>query len=85
MAKPKSTLTAIPGVGPSLAVDLEKLGYKNVSDLKSEEAETMYTRLMDIEGKHVDRCVLYVFRCAVYFVNTSNPEPKKLVWWNWKD
>lgn len=85
MPRYKSPFTIIPGVGPSLARDLEKLGYREVEDLKGEDPEAMYARLMAIEGQHVDRCVLYVFRCAVYFAETPDPQPKKLQWWNWKD
>ncbi len=81
----KSPLTIIPGVGPSIATDLEKLGYKEVADLEGEDAEAMYDRLITVEGKHIDRCVLYVFRCAVYFAEVTRPEPSKLLWWNWKD
>lgn len=81
----KSPFIIIPGVGPSLARDLKKLGYKEVTDLRSEDPELMYARLMDIEGKYIDRCVLYVFRCAVYFAETPAPDPDKLLWWNWKD
>jgi len=29
-------------------------------------------------GVTQDRCLLYVFRCAVYFAETENPEPEKL-------
>jgi hypothetical protein len=36
-------------------------------------------------GQHVDRCVLYVFRCAVYFASESKHDPELLKWWNWKD
>ncbi|MBP7847311.1 MAG: hypothetical protein KAZ94_04200, partial [Burkholderiales bacterium] len=32
-----------------------------------------------------DRCLLYVFRCAVYFAQTTQPQPELLKWWNWKD
>jgi len=34
-----------------------------------------------------DRCILYVFRCAVYFAETPANEQnsEKLKWWNWKD
>lgn len=32
-----------------------------------------------------DRCVLYVFRCAVYFAEHEQPEAEKLKWWYWKD
>lgn len=30
-------------------------------------------------------CVLYVYRCAVYFAQTPDPDPEKCKWWNWKD
>jgi hypothetical protein len=33
----------------------------------------------------VDRCVLYVFRCAVYYANNKTHDPELLKWWNWKD
>ncbi len=78
-------LQAIPGVGPSLARDLHDLGYRQVADLKGEEAESMYRQLMALRGGHIDRCVLYVFRCAVYFAREAKPDPEKLKWWNWKD
>ncbi len=58
-----------------LAADLEKLGYRAVADLQGEDAEAMYARLMSLAGQHIDRCVLYVFRCAVYFAETAQPEP----------
>lgn len=38
-----------------------------------------------IAGVKQDRCLLYVFRCAVYFSKTKHPKPKLLKWWNWKD
>jgi hypothetical protein len=33
-----------------------------------------------------DRCLLYVFRGAVYFAETDEDkrEREKLKWWNWK-
>lgn len=78
-------LREIPGVGPSLALDLYRLGYTSVPDLKGKDPEAMYQRLMELEGKHVDRCVLYVFRCAVYFASNTTHETDKLKWWTWKD
>jgi len=77
-------LQAIPGVGPSLAADLVSLGYRSVEELRGEDPEAMYERLMESVGAHVDRCVLYVFRCAVYFASTDQPDPEKLKWWSWK-
>jgi hypothetical protein len=45
----------------------------------------MYDNLRVMRGGYMDRCVLYVFRCAVYFANNSTHDPELLKWWNWKD
>jgi len=78
-------LESIPGIGPSLARDLRLLGYKQVRDLKGEDPEKMYRKLEKKTGEHQDRCVLYTFRCAVYFATRDRHDPEKLKWWNWKD
>jgi hypothetical protein len=78
-------LCRIPGVGEKLAQMLSALGYARVDDLRGEDPEQMYQRLMALRGEHVDRCVLYVFRCAVYFASNRVHEPQKLKWWYWKD
>lgn len=75
----------IPGVGKSLAKDFISLGYKCVSDLRNEDPERMYHDLCKMRGAHIDRCVLYVFRCAIYFASEEHPKPDLLKWWNWKD
>ncbi len=82
---PLNALQSIPGVGKKLARDLLELGYKNVNELRAEDPEEMYQNLMSLRGHHIDRCVLYVFRCAVYYSNNSIHEPELLKWWNWKD
>ena len=78
-------LEAIPGIGPSLAMDLRGLGIHRVSDLQGEDAESLYDRLCESTGTRVDRCVLYAFRCAVYFADRSEHRPELLKWWNWTD
>jgi hypothetical protein len=78
-------LMSIPGVGRRMAQDLHDLGLNRVEDLRGRNPETMYQDLMDLRGAPVDRCVLYVFRCAVYYASTQRHDPKKLKWWNWKD
>lgn len=78
-------LQAIPGIGKSLGKDLVDLGYQNVDALKDEDPEMMYQNLIAIRGQHIDRCVLYVFRCAVYFASNTTYDPALLKWWNWKD
>lgn len=78
-------LQKIPGVGRSISKDLVDLGYRKVNELKGENPETMYQNLVDLRGEHIDRCVLYVFRCAVYYASNSKHEPDLLKWWNWKN
>jgi hypothetical protein len=78
-------LQTIPGIGNSLSQDLVELGYRKVNDLKGADPEVMYQNLMAVRGHHIDRCVLYVFRCAVYYASNSAHEPELLKWWNWKD
>ena len=75
----------IPGIGPSMADDLWRLGYRSVAELQGEEPEAMYQRLCELSGGHMDRCVLYVFRCAVYFASNEARDPELLKWWNWSD
>lgn len=78
-------LLKIPGVGTSLARDLRELGFEKVEDLRGADPEKMFEDLCSRTGVRVDRCVLYVFRCATYFAVTENPDPDLLKWWNWKD
>lgn len=80
----KSPFEIIPGIGVSLASDLESLGYTTVDDLRGQDPQEMYDRLERQVGQHVDRCVLYTFRCAVYYAEDGRDEDK-LKWWNWKD
>jgi hypothetical protein len=80
-----SDLESAPGVGPSIARDLRDLGFHRLQDLHGADPQTMYDNLRDMRGGYMDRCVLYVFRCAVYFANNSNHDPELLKWWNWKD
>jgi predicted RecB family nuclease len=78
-------LSRIPGVGPSIATDLYRLGIREVAELRGRKPEALYGELCRQEGKQVDRCVLYVFRCAVYFASEAHPDPELLKWWNWKE
>ena len=78
-------LQLIPGVGPSIAQDLYEQGWRRVDELKTADPQALYERQCELEGGHVDRCWLYVARCAVYFAQSPRPEPEKLKWWNWKD
>ena len=78
-------LRRIPGVGKSIAADLHQLGISEVAELRGRDPEELYEQFCELSGARVDRCLLYVFRCAVYFAGERNPDPEKLKWWNWKD
>jgi predicted flap endonuclease-1-like 5' DNA nuclease len=80
-----SDLQSIPGIGPSLAQDLHDLGIHRVAQLKRRDPERLYRRLIVLRGRHQDRCVLYAFRCAVYYGSTPRPRADRLRWWRWKD
>lgn len=78
-------LQVIPGVGKSIAQDLWDIGIRRVSDLKGKRAETLYEKSNTYAGVVQDRCLLYVFRCAIYYAAHTRHDPEKLKWWNWKD
>ncbi|HEX4850053.1 MAG TPA: helix-hairpin-helix domain-containing protein [Puia sp.] len=79
------SLRTIPGVGKSIAYDLYKLGIRKPSDLRGKDPQELFDRSNFLVGTTQDRCLLYVFRCAVYFAETNKPDRKKLQWWYWKD
>ncbi|MCK5823515.1 MAG: pathogenicity locus [Bacteroidales bacterium] len=80
-------LIQIPGIGKSLANNLMNISIYSVNELKKKDPEMLYDQSNKYAGTIQDRCVLYVFRCAVYYANTDEKErnPEKLKWWNWKD
>ncbi len=78
-------LQKIPGIGKSMSEDLYMLGIRKISDLKERDPKKLYDEFNVLTGKVQDRCVLYVFRCAVYFATEMEHDPELLKWWNWKD
>lgn len=85
MKSASRNLESIPGVGKSIAKDLRDIGIDRPSCLRRKSANQLYEKLCTLRGQHIDRCMLYVFRCAIYFVNTKGHDPEKLKWWYWKD
>jgi hypothetical protein len=82
---PKDELRAIPGVGVTIAQDLRDLGITRVEQLRGADPQALYDRLCELAGMHVDRCMLYVLRCAVYYASEFPHDPQLLQWWAWKD
>lgn len=78
-------LQIIPGVGKSIANDLYDIGIKKVADLAGKSPNKLYKKLNKYSGVNNDICVLYTFRCAVYYASESRHKKEKLNWWYWKD
>ena len=78
-------LKQIPGVGISIANDLINIGIYKIADLKDKDPEWLYHQSNKYAGVVQDRCLLYVFRCAVYYATDPVHDKEKLKWWNWKD
>jgi hypothetical protein len=78
-------LEQIPGVGKTIARDMQNIGIHSIDDLKGRQAEQLYDRLCEFKASPVDRCMLYVFRCAIYYASNTDHDPELLKWENWKD
>lgn len=80
-------LQDLPGIGPVIAGALHEVGIRRPADLVGRDPEALYDALCQVRGETLDRCVLYVFRCAVHNAARSpasvDPEARK--WWNWTD
>lgn len=89
MAKCLKGLQQLHGVGPSIAADLLALGLCTAADVAKVDPQAGYQRLAAAAGGKLDRCVLYVLRCAAHHARcleegrTVAPGLEK--WWNWKD
>lgn len=78
-------LRQIPGIGTSIAGDLWDIGIRSVTDLRGKNPYTLYQQLNSMTGQTNDICLLYTFRCAVYFASETRHERRKLNWWYWKN
>ena len=78
-------LMSVPGIGKSIAGDCIELGIYKVKELKGRSPEELYEKFCALKGQKIDRCMLYVFRCAVYYASNKKHDPEKLKWWYWKD
>jgi len=85
MKQKYNDLLSIPGVGKSIAEDLQNIGIQTVADLKEKDPEDLFNLSNLYVGSKQDRCLLYTFRCAVYFAEDTSHDPEKLKWWNWMD
>jgi hypothetical protein len=75
----------IPGVGKACSLDFWNIGLRSITDLAGQNPKILYDKLNIISGVKHDICMLYTFRCAVYFATEKEHEKEKLKWWYWKD
>ena len=78
-------LEQIPGVGETIANDMRNIGINSVSQFNDQDPENLYQKLCDFNAGPVDKCMLYILRCAVYYASNTDRDPELLKWWNWKD
>ncbi len=84
--KTKDPLETLPSIGPAMAADLHLLGIHSPEELVGQNPQQLYDELCSITGQHQDRCVLYVFRCAVWAAeNPDSPDKALRNWWEWKE
>jgi adenine-specific DNA glycosylase len=77
------SLQSLPGVGPSIAADLARLGYREPEDLCGEFPERMFARLEELTGMRQDPLVLDAFRCAVHSASSLEHHPELIKPWVW--
>lgn len=65
--------------------DFTRLGVRAPAELAAQSPDVLYARMTELEGRPVDRCVLYTYRCAIYAARTPRPDPALLQWWLWMD
>jgi hypothetical protein len=80
-----SDLQTIPGIGVKIEKRLNDVRVTSIEDMRKSDPEELFRDLCDIKASPVDRCVLYAFRCAKYFVSNEQYDSERLKWWNWKD
>lgn len=81
----ENDLVNIPNVGPKIKKMLVDIGIHTQKDLKNKDPERLYERICINTGFHQDRCLLYVLRMAIYYVNNDIHDEEKLKWNYWKD
>ena len=80
----KTNLRQIPGVGRKIEQHLINIGFNSIESLKGQNPEEMFMKDCLYKGFQEDRCLLYVYRLAVYFAENETHDTEKLKWWNWK-
>ena len=73
----ETDLRTLPNVGPKIAHMLLRLGIERPDDLRGRDAEQLFQRLCDLDGRRHDPCLLDTFTAVVDFANGAPARP----WW----
>lgn len=74
-------LRLVPGIGAKKEKELMELGYDSLEALKHADPDELYLQACVKQGRQLDKCVLYAFRCAVAFAKDPAPNPDAYRWW----
>ena len=75
----ETDLRTLPNVGPKIAQMLLRLGIERPDDLRGQDAEHLFQRLCDLDGRRHDPCLLDTFRAIVDVANGAPARP----WWEY--
>jgi len=71
------SLQALPNIGPAMAQDLVRLGFRAPTELAGQESSRLYARLCELDGVRHDPCVEDVFEAAIRVAAGEPARP----WW----
>ncbi|HEX9816575.1 MAG TPA: helix-hairpin-helix domain-containing protein [Candidatus Thermoplasmatota archaeon] len=73
------SLRGIPNVGPATALDLQRLGFGRLEELRGKDPDQLYELLCRIDGVKHDICVRDVFAALI---DQAAGRPAK-PWWHY--
>ena len=76
-------LKDLVSIGPAALADFERLGIKDVSELRNKNARVLYDELCAQSGVRHDPCVEDVFQCAIEQAKNPKLERQKANWFYW--
>ena len=80
-----SDLRKVPGVGPKYEKEFMDLGYDSLESLKNADPDELYFDACVKHNFRLEKCILYVFRCAVAYAKDPDPDPEEYRWWYYCD
>lgn len=81
----KKKVEEIPGINVEAVSNFQRVGIDYVEELVGRDPDELYLTLCRLKKKEIEKVMLYIFRYAVYYAETPEPDPSLLNWWSWKD